>query len=312
MNKPAAVLYTDFNLKERNEVLEKARAKITSIPGVQILEGATIVLEPSLERSSMCIRFMSSMPVIDTANGVMLQQYLKTQDVQFNSTMLCMAHMDLGDFMVTFGDVVVEKIGVRCADTGVCHHGCTETCFRKDSCVPLSISGLDDKWQPKSTVVLTPRERQLNHDLWALQEFYRGNTAAMDAIADCRKAVCRGEVQTPDMIRPLVEDESTIRETTYVDDDETKLFNGMWQVKNRVVNYRGFSIVPKLDFGQNPYRSHANVISTGWVITKNGCNAMPGATWDSSLLACRASIDIWIESGFNAEKYWELMEAYRY
>ena len=26
----------------------------------------------------------------------------------------------------------------------------------------------------------------------------------------------------------------------------------------------------------------------------------------------RASIDLWIESGFNADKFWELMEPFRY
>lgn len=41
-----------------------------------------------------------------------------------------------------------EVIGQRCADGGTCHHRCIpiDGCFRKATCVPLSASGLDNKW----------------------------------------------------------------------------------------------------------------------------------------------------------------------
>lgn len=103
------------------------------------------------------------------------------------------------------------------------------------------------------------------------------------------------------------------RVATYVDNDDVVLNNGIYNVKNRVVRYRGFTIEPKLDFGGHPFLTHGNVINTGWVvISEDGCLAMPGASWSASILSARATIDIWIESGFNADKFWELMEPYRY
>lgn len=41
------------------------------------------------------------------------------------------------------------RIGFICIDGGTCHHSCTanEGCFRRDGCVPLSCSGLDDQWR---------------------------------------------------------------------------------------------------------------------------------------------------------------------
>lgn len=45
---------------------------------------------------------------------------------------------------VLAGEPVI--IGERCADGGTCHHGCTAECFRRDCCVPLTASGLNDDW----------------------------------------------------------------------------------------------------------------------------------------------------------------------
>lgn len=39
-----------------------------------------------------------------------------------------------------------EIIGERCADGGTCHHHCTDTCWRRTSCAPLSGSGLPLDW----------------------------------------------------------------------------------------------------------------------------------------------------------------------
>ena len=39
-----------------------------------------------------------------------------------------------------------EIIGERCADGGKCHHRCTDTCWRRTSCAPLSGSGLRYDW----------------------------------------------------------------------------------------------------------------------------------------------------------------------
>lgn len=39
-----------------------------------------------------------------------------------------------------------EIVGERCADGGTCHHGCTDDCWRKTGCGPLTCSGLNDDW----------------------------------------------------------------------------------------------------------------------------------------------------------------------
>lgn len=264
MNTPAAVMF-QYNLDNarREALLETARDTILALPG--ITREGSIVLNANIERSSMCIRFMSNFPRVDTQNGSILAIRLAEWNIKcIMSPSLGMIHMDLGDFLVNLSKLVVEKFGERCADTGTCHHECKDQCFRKSCCVPLMISGLDDKWNP-----IEPKR-------------------AVDmSIRDDRTA-------------------------TYVDDDDTVLNNGIFNVKNRVVTYRGFTIKPKLDFGSYPHRNHGNVISTGWVVIKDGCLALPGATWSESILSARASIDIWIEANFNAEKYWELMAPYRY
>jgi len=265
MNKPAAVLFlNDMSASERDMEMHAARARIAKLPGITSDNGGHITADVNAERSSVCIRFLSHYPRVDAQNVDVLAKRLEEMGVKSSGSSSGMLHMDLGDFLVHLAGLQVEKIGERCADTGTCHHKCVDKCFRKDSCVPLAISGLGDNWQP-----LEPKR-------------------AVDmAVQDDRTA-------------------------TFIDDDSVKLHNGIYNVKNRVVSYRGFTIKPKLDFGQYPYRGHGNVISTGWVVIKDGCLALPGATWSSSILEARACIDIWIEAGFNAEKYWELMAPYRY
>lgn len=49
-----------------------------------------------------------------------------------------------------------EIIGERCADGGKCHHGCEDTCKRRATCMPLTGSGLDYKWEPKQQEEVKP------------------------------------------------------------------------------------------------------------------------------------------------------------
>jgi hypothetical protein len=90
-----------------------------------------------------------------------------------------------------------------------------------------------------------------------------------------------------------------------------QVFNGMVNVTVRDFEYNGFHIVNKLDMGSYPHLSHANSIRTGFVVTKDGCNAMPGAIWFKCMLSAKAGIDLWMESGYTAELFWKLMEPYR-
>lgn len=52
-----------------------------------------------------------------------------------------------------------EIIGTRCADGGTCHHHCATSCSRKDTCVPLSASGLLDNWRTPSEELAELRTR---------------------------------------------------------------------------------------------------------------------------------------------------------
>lgn len=44
-----------------------------------------------------------------------------------------------------------EIVGERCADGGKCHHNCLSKCWRRDSCLPLGASGLQDDWTTPTT-----------------------------------------------------------------------------------------------------------------------------------------------------------------
>jgi hypothetical protein len=87
----------------------------------------------------------------------------------------------------------------------------------------------------------------------------------------------------------------------------------MVKVPMRKVEYRGFTIKPKLDMGDTPHLGHGNSYRTGWVVLDaNGALALPGGSYSTSILEARASIDLWIEAGFDGGTFWKLMEPYRY
>lgn len=100
--------------------------------------------------------------------------------------------------------------------------------------------------------------------------------------------------------------------TAVVEKTGETAFNGMVNVDIFYIHYRGFTIKPKLDMGSSPWLSHANSFRTGWVVVKDGCNALPGATWCHSPFDAKATIDLWIEAEFDAQQFWKLMEPYRY
>jgi len=51
-----------------------------------------------------------------------------------------------------------EIIGERCKDGGTCHHGCTQTCFRRLNCGALTGSGLNPDWsEPTAPVEIDER-----------------------------------------------------------------------------------------------------------------------------------------------------------
>jgi hypothetical protein len=52
---------------------------------------------------------------------------------------------------ITYG--LEERPGSQCLDGGKCHHNCTGDigCFRKQTCEPLTGSGLNNNWEPIET-----------------------------------------------------------------------------------------------------------------------------------------------------------------
>jgi hypothetical protein len=67
--------------------------------------------------------------------------------------------------------------------------------------------------------------------------------------------------------------------------------------------YKGYKIEEKMDFGKNT--------GSGFVITKNSVNIMPGATWALDVKEAHLMIDIYEKSDGVPEMFWKLWKCYR-
>ena len=72
-----------------------------------------------------------------------------------------------------------------------------------------------------------------------------------------------------------------------------------------VLDYRGFTVEPKRDFGQSGFYIGGKFVKRGFVVTKGGCNAMPGATWFLSVEDATQAIDTFIDVDGDADKFWQ-------
>lgn len=84
-----------------------------------------------------------------------------------------------------------------------------------------------------------------------------------------------------------------------------------WESGNYKPEYAGFWIKPKRDFGETGFydsKTRRNV-KEGWVIVKDGCNAMPGATWAHNLAEAQQMIDVYMAVDGDAQKFWHLLRA---
>ena len=52
-----------------------------------------------------------------------------------------------------------------------------------------------------------------------------------------------------------------------------------------MIDHRGFTIEPKRDFGPAGFLLDGRFVKVGYVVVKNGCNAMPGAVWFRTIRA---------------------------
>lgn len=90
---------------------------------------------------------------------------------------------------VLAGEPVI--IGERCADGGTCHHGCTAECFRRECCVPLTASGLNDDWSApgeEPAPMLCPACEQPMVDGQAFDGLYGCHWACADVMRERERA----------------------------------------------------------------------------------------------------------------------------
>lgn len=78
----------------------------------------------------------------------------------------------------------------------------------------------------------------------------------------------------------------------------------MFAVHGNDEEYKGHTITAKLDFGDNPYLVNGASVRHGWVVVKDGCNAMPGAIWFGLRREARKAIDILIETDGDSDAFW--------
>lgn len=74
-----------------------------------------------------------------------------------------------------------------------------------------------------------------------------------------------------------------------------------------LIIYRDYEIKEKLDFGSNPHIIKGEVVKEGVVVVKDGCNAMPGATWFRNIIDAKEAIDALILADGNSEVFWLIM-----
>lgn len=83
----------------------------------------------------------------------------------------------------------------------------------------------------------------------------------------------------------------------------TMRFNGLAMVPDIDIEYRGFNIKAKMDFGNSPYKN-VNTYRKGYVVVKDGVNAMPGAIWATSIVEAKSMIDSFIEADGSSAMFW--------
>lgn len=70
-----------------------------------------------------------------------------------------------------------------------------------------------------------------------------------------------------------------------------------------------FSIVPKRDFGNQPFLIGGKLVKSGFVVTKGHCNVMPGAAWFQTIPEAVNAIYNLAEAKGSSDKFWQLMRA---
>lgn len=66
--------------------------------------------------------------------------------------------------------------------------------------------------------------------------------------------------------------------------------------RNYSVQYRGFTLHVKGDFGDQPHLIDGLPCAWGYIAVRNGCNAMPGATWFQTVKDGKRGVDALIQA----------------
>lgn len=79
------------------------------------------------------------------------------------------------------------------------------------------------------------------------------------------------------------------------------------------MNYRGYNIVPKRDFGNQPFLIDGEMVKHGYVVTAasgeyRGCNVMPGATWFQTVEEAKEGIIALQNSKGNSDRFWRALQ----
>lgn len=72
-------------------------------------------------------------------------------------------------------------------------------------------------------------------------------------------------------------------------------------------DYRGYEIRVKRDFGSQFHLIDGMPCMWGYVVVKDGCNAMPGATWFQTVKEAKRAIDVLIEHPEGGDAFWKAL-----
>lgn len=70
------------------------------------------------------------------------------------------------------------------------------------------------------------------------------------------------------------------------------------------LKYNAYIIEPKRDFGNMPYWIDGFPVTQGYVVVKDGCNVMPGATWFQTVRDAKRACDILDRVG-DTPRFWD-------
>jgi hypothetical protein len=72
-----------------------------------------------------------------------------------------------------------------------------------------------------------------------------------------------------------------------------------------------YRIVPKRDFPKNGFLINGKWVKRGFVVTRNGSNPMPGATWFQTVAEAHRAIKIYEAVGGDPVLFWKFGHCFK-